>query len=77
MMSYKTKQPSIKLILSKNLFNKLINILDSNIELNVEEENFSKVAEKMKSKLLQYSMKREIKNEEYVDVRFFLVKQEI
>ena len=63
--------PSVKLTLGKELFNLLINVLDFNMKLEVEGD-FSMVAEKLKNKLLKYSVPR--KNEEnidFVDVRFF------
>ena len=71
-MAYESRKPSSKLVLEKELFNQLISILDKNIKVGVEEENFSKVAERLKNKLLTYSVPR---NDEegvcYVDVRFF------
>ena len=71
-MTYESRKPSSKLVLEKELFNQLISILDKNIKVGVEEENFSKVAERLKNKLLTYSVPRT--DEEgvcYVDVRFF------
>ena len=71
-MAYESRKPSSKLVLEKELFNQLISILDKNIKVGVEEENFSKVAERLKNKLLTYSVPRT--DEEgvcYVDVRFF------
>lgn len=71
-MAWQNRKPAIKVSLDKDLFNKLIGILDLNIELNVDEENFSLVANKLKDKLLTYSVPRINDNgEEYVDIRFF------
>lgn len=71
-MAHQTRIPSVKLTLDKDLFNQLINILDYNNKLNVDTENFSMIANKLKEKLLKYSVPR--KNDEdveFVDVRFF------
>ncbi len=71
-MPYQTRMPSVKVTLNKELFNKLIGILDCNIELNVETENFSIIASKLKEKLLRYCVPRKNDDEtEFVDVRFF------
>lgn len=71
-MAWQNRKPSIKVSLDKKLFNKLIGVLDLNIELNVDEEDFSLVANKLKDKLLTYSVPRvNDKEEEYVDIRFF------
>ena len=69
-MTYKT--PSIRLTLNKELFNKLLSILDNNINLEIENSDISKIAEKMKEKLLTYSVPRlDEDNTEFVDVRFY------
>ena len=69
-MTYKT--PSARLVIDKGLFNKLLAILDHNIKLNVENENFSKIAEKLKNKLLTYSVPRiNDDDNEFVDIRFY------
>lgn len=72
-MSWQSKSPSIRLSIDKSLFNKLMSVLDFNISLNVEEENFSSTAGKLKEKLMTYSVPRinEEDNTEFVDVRFF------
>lgn len=71
-MAWQNRKPSIKVSLDKDLFNKLIGVLDLNIELNVDDENFSLIANKLKDKLLTYSVpKVNDKGEEYVDIRFF------
>jgi len=72
-MSWQSKSPSIRLSIDKGLFNKLMSVLDFNISLNIEEENFSSTANKLKEKLMTYSVPRtnEETNEEFVDVRFF------
>ena len=71
-MAYQSRKPSSKLILDKELFNQLISILDKNIQVGVNEESFSILAERLKNKLLTYSVPRT--DEEgicYVDIRFF------
>lgn len=71
-MAHQTRMPSVKLTLEKELFNQLVAILDCNIKLNVESENFSVVAKKLKDKILQYSVPRTNEEDmEFVDVRFF------
>ena len=72
-MSWQSKSPSIRLSIDKSLFNKLMSVLDFNISMNIEEENFSSTASKLKKKLMTYSVPRinEEDNTEFVDVRFF------
>ena len=72
-MPYQSRTPSIKVIIDNVLFNKLLGILDFNIGLNVEDENFSKVAQSLKDKLLTYSVPRDKEDDDtkYVEVRFF------
>ncbi len=71
-MPHQTRTPSIKLTLDKNLYNQLLGILDINIQMNIKDENFSVIAEKLKDKIMKYSVPR-INDEdiEFVDVRFF------
>lgn len=71
-MAYQSRTPSVKLTLENQLFNELVSVLDANIKIGLEEENFSVIAEKLKNKLLTYSVPRT--NDEgiqFVDVRFF------
>lgn len=71
-MSFQKRTPGIKLTLDKMLFNQLINSLDFNIKVNVEDENLSLIASRLKEKLLKYSVPRVSDDElEFVDVRFF------
>lgn len=72
-MPYQTRTPSVKITIDKNLYNKLLGILDFNISLNEETENFSEIAKKLKDKLLRYSVPRtkENDNTEFVEIRFF------
>ena len=71
-MPHQTRTPSTQLSLCKDLFNQLVGILDFNIKLNIEDEKFSTTAEKLKNKLLMYSVPRiNDENVEFVDVRFF------
>jgi len=72
-MAWENKIPSVKLVLGRNLFNKLLGVLEFNENLKIEDEDFSAVAQKIKNKILTYSVPRE-KNEdgiEYVDIRFY------
>ena len=52
-MSWQDRTPAIKLTIDKSLFNKLISILDFNIKLELEDENFSDIAKKLKEKLME------------------------
>lgn len=71
-MSHLTRTPGIKLTLDKDLFNQLLSVLDYNKNLNIEDENFSNIAEKLKDKLLKYCVPRtNDEGIEFVDVRFF------
>ncbi len=72
-MAWENRTPSVKLILGKNLFNKLLGVLEFNENLKIEDENFSEIASKLKNKILTYSVPKEKDEEgiEYVDIRFF------
>lgn len=72
-MAWENRTPSVKLILGRNLFNKLLGILEFNENLKIEDENFSGIAKKLKDKILTYSVPKEKDEEgiEYVDIRFF------
>ena len=72
-MPYQSRTPSTKIIIDNALFNKLLGILDFNIGLNVEDENFSKIAQNLKDKLLTYSVPRDKEDDDtkYVEIRFF------
>ena len=72
-MAWENKIPSVKLILGRNLFNKLLGTLEFNENLKIEEENFSGVAKKLKDKILTYSVPKEKDEDgiEYVDIRFY------
>ena len=72
-MAWENKIPSVKLILGRNLFNKLFSTLEFNENLKIEEENFSGVAKKLKDKILTYSVPKEKDEDgiEYVDIRFY------
>lgn len=72
-MAWENRTPSVKLILGRNLFNKLLGILEFNENLKIEDENFSEIAKKLKNKILTYSVPKEKDEErvEYVDIRFF------
>ena len=71
-MPYSTRKPSVQLTIDTDFFNKLVSILNFNNATNIEDENFSAVAEKLKNKLLRYSVPRvNDEGKEFVDVRFF------
>ena len=71
-MSWQTRDPSVKISLDKELFNILVGILDFNSQIKLDDESFSNTANKLKDKLLTYSVPRINDNgEEYVDIRFF------
>lgn len=71
-MPHQTRMPSVKVTLDKELFNQLIGVLDHNITLNIDSENFSAIAGKLKDKLLKYCVPRTNEEDiEFVDVRFF------
>ena len=64
--------PSVKMVVTKDLFNRLVGILDSNAKLNIEIDGISTNAEKLRNKLLTYSVPREREDKsEVVDIRFF------
>ncbi len=70
-MPYKSKTPPIKLVLDKELFNQLLNMLDFNSQVQITDENFSIIADKLKKKLLNYSVPKLSDDVEFVEVRFF------
>jgi len=71
-MAYQSRTPSVKLTLENELFNQLVSILNVNSNIGLEEENFSQIAEKLKNKLLTYSVPRTNDDGiQFVDVRFF------
>lgn len=71
-MPYSTRKPSVQLTIDTDFFNKLVSILNFNNATNIDDENFSAVAEKLKNKLLRYSVPRiNDDGKEFVDVRFF------
>jgi len=71
-MPYSTRKPSVQLTIDTDFFNKLVSILNFNKSTNIDDENFSAVAEKLKNKLLRYSVPRvNDEGKEFVDVRFF------
>ena len=72
-MAWENRIPSVKLVLGRNLFNKLLGILEFNENLKIEDEDFSGIAKKLKDKILTYSVPKEKDEDgvEYVDIRFF------
>ena len=72
-MAYQKRIPSIKLLVTKDEFNKMITVIDfinSSFDDYLEYPNKTST---LKDKLLNYSVPRfnENDNQEYVDVRFF------
>ncbi len=71
-MAHEKRKPSAGLIVDVPFFNKMLGILDFHINTKINDENFSLVAEKLKSKILRYSVPRvNDYGEEFVDIRFF------
>ena len=71
-MAYQSRTPSVKLTLENEWFNQLVSILNANYNIGLEDENFSQIAEKLKNKLLTYSVPRTNDDGiQFVDVRFF------
>ena len=72
-MAWENRIPSVKLVLGRNLFNKLLGILEFNENLKIEDEDFSGIAKKLKDKILTYSVPKEKDEDgiEYVDIRFY------
>lgn len=71
-MAHEKRKPSVQLTLDKTLFNKLVSMLELNIQANIDDENLSSIAEKLKAKMLTYSVPRVNDDDiEFVDVRYF------
>ena len=70
-MGNEKKSPSIKLLISRELFDKLVGLIEMNMNLAIDDEKFSITAEKIMNKLLTYSIPKVENDMEYVDVRFF------
>lgn len=71
-MAHDKRKPSVQLTLDKTLFNKLVSMLELNIQANIDDENLSNIAEKLKAKMLTYSVPRVNDDDiEFVDVRYF------
>lgn len=68
-MAYSSKIPSIKVKTSIDKFNKLVEIL--NIQSGSSDEYISKKSDKLKNKLLKYSVPKEDGEEKFVDIRFY------
>ena len=68
-MAYSTKIPSLKVKASIDSFNKLLEVLT--IQSENKDENISKKANKLKEKLLKFSIPREENEETFVDIRFY------
>ena len=54
-MAFQERKAPIRLSLNKELFNRLLAILDSNYKLNIKENDFSDKAEKLLKKILKYT----------------------
>lgn len=71
-MAHEKRKPSVQLTLDKTLFNKLVSMLELNIQANIDDENLSSIAERLKAKMLTYSVPRINDDDiEFVDVRYF------
>lgn len=74
-MSFETRSPSVKLTMEKELFNRLVAVLDFNYNLGVDYANFSSTANKLKEKILNYSVARvDSEGNEFADVRFYPIE---
>lgn len=67
-MSYDKRTPPIKLELTRELFNKLISILNYYIK---QENDLSYNSQILKDKLYNYSVLRSDDTNDYMEVRFF------
>lgn len=66
------RKPPVRITLDTPLFNEMVSLLNENSKLKIDDNNFSLLAEKLKSKLLTYSLP--IINEDgetFVEVGFF------
>ena len=71
-MAYSKRTPSIKITVDIEVFNSLVERLVRNSQLNVDSNDFSNEAERLKEKLLTYSVPRINEDEsEIIDIRFF------
>ncbi len=68
-MAYSTKIPSIKVKISIEKFNKLVEVLS--IQSGNTDDYISKKSTKLKEKLLKYSVPKEDGEEKFVDIRFY------
>ncbi len=69
-MSFQKKIPPIRVLITKDKFNNLLEFLSSKI--NSLDEKLKEKAEKLKEKLLKYSIPRNDDEKElYVDIRFY------
>lgn len=72
-MSWENRRPTVRLIITRTLFNKLLGVLESNIGLEYEEDNISEKARHLKENLLVYSVPKTFEKDknEYVEIGFF------
>lgn len=69
-MAYQTRKPPIRIVVNISQFNKLVELVSRYSK--VDDERTSKYAEKMKEKLLRYSVPHtEEDGTETIDIRFF------
>lgn len=68
-MAYSSKIPSLKVKTSIDSFNKLVEVLS--VQSNGIDEDIVKKSIKLKNKLLKYSIPKNEKEEEFVDIRFY------
>ena len=74
-MSFDSRSPSVKITMDKDLFNRLVAILDYNHNLGIEFANFSSTSKKLKDKILSYSVPRiDSEGNDFVDVRFYPIE---
>ena len=72
-MSWENRRPTVRLIITRTLFNKLLGVLEANIGLEYEEDGISEKARQLKENLLVYSVPKTFEKDknEYVEIGFF------
>lgn len=69
-MAYSKRVPQIKLVLNREEYNNLIEILTKNLEAN--DEDTKSIASMTKDKLLKYSLPREEDDKIEIDIRLYI-----
>lgn len=69
-MAYSKRVPQIKLVLNREEYNNLIEILTKNLEAN--DEDTKSIASMTKDKLLKYSLPRKEDDKIEIDIRLYI-----